>query len=160
MTLLPKAVSNAAQSPTKTVMIKSNTVAPAAVETEHQRFARILSRPQFKPLMDVLDQLGADVPVMHGAIVTTNSYQMFLGKLGYRIEVVKQIHEKDCYSRLGRAGGIRAVLPLHDTTTYSTMVTLVNFNSSVTTTSNSVDFYDRKLAEFKTQLMSRTGNAP
>ena len=40
------------------------------------------------------------------------------------------------------------------------MVTLVNFNSSVTTTSNSVDFYDRKLAEFKTQLMSRTGNAP
>jgi hypothetical protein len=160
MTLLPKAVSNAAQSPTKTVMTKSNTVAPAAVETEHQRFARILSRPQFKPLMDVLDQLGADVPVMHGAIVTTNSYQMFLGKLGYRVEVVKQIHEKDCYSRLGRAGGIRAVLPLHDTTTYSTMVTLVNFNSSVTTTSNSVDFYDRKLAEFKTQLMSRTGNAP
>ena len=81
-------------------------------------------------------------------------------RLGYRVEVVKQIHEKDCYSRLGRAGGIRAVLPLHDTATYSTMVTLVNFNSSVTTTSNSVDFYDRKLAEFKTQLMSRTGNAP
>jgi len=41
------------------------------------------------------------VPVMHAAIITTNSYQMFLGKLGYRVEVVKQIHENDCYSRLG-----------------------------------------------------------
>lgn len=160
MTSLPPSRDTRSPVPTKIVMTKNNTAAPAAVETDHQRFARILSRPQFKPLLDVLDQLGADVPVMHGAIVTTNSYQMFLGKLGYRVEVVKQIHEKDCYSRLGRAGGIRAVLPLHDTTTYSTMVTLVNFNSSVTTTSNSVDFYDRKLAEFKTQLMSRTGNAP
>ena len=160
MASLLKAVSRAVRIPTQTVMTKSNAVVPAVAETDHQRFSRILSRPQFKPLMDVLNQLGAEVPVMHGALVTTNSYQMFLGKIGYRIEVVKQIHEKDCYSRLGRAGGIRAVLPLHDTTTYSTMVTLVNFNSSVTTTSNSVDFYDRKLAEFKTQLMSRTGNAP
>ena len=134
--------------------------APAAVETDSQRFARILLRPQFKPLKAVLDKLGADVPALHSAIVTTNSYPMFLGKLGYRFEVVKQIHENDCYPRLGPKGGIRAVLPLHDPATYSTMVTLVNFDSSVTTTANSVVFYDRQLAEFKTQLMSRTGNAP
>ena len=140
-------------------MTKIVTESAAAVETDHERFTRILLRPQFKPLKDVLDNLGAAVPILHGAIVATNCYQMFLGKVGYRIEVVKQIHENDCYGRLGRAGGIRAVLPLHDTTTYSTMVTLVNFNSTVTTTSNSVDFYDRQLAEFKTQLMSRSGNA-
>ena len=140
-------------------MSKIITDSAAALETDHQRFARILMRPQFKPLKDVLDNLGKDVPSLHGAIVATNCYQMFLGKVGYRIEVVKQIHENDCYARLGPKGGIRAVLPVHDTATYSTMVTLVNFNSSVTTTPNSVDYYDDQLAEFKTQLMSRSGNA-
>jgi hypothetical protein len=85
---------------------------------------------------------------------------MFLGKVGYRVAVVKQIHEQDCYSRLGPAGGIRAVLPLHDTATYSTMVTLVNYDLTLTTTANSIEFYDDLLAEFKTQLMNRTGNAP
>jgi hypothetical protein len=84
---------------------------------------------------------------------------MFLGKLGYRVIVVKQIHENDCYSRLGPKGGIRAVLPVHDMATYSTMVTLVNFDSTVTTTANSVEYYDGQLAEFKTQLMNRSGNA-
>ena len=90
---------------------------------------------------------------MHGAIVTTNSYPNFLGKLGYRVILVPQIHEQDCYSRLGPAGGIRAVLPHHDMATYSTLVTLVNFDSTVTTTPKSVDFFSDQLAEFKTQLM-------
>lgn len=141
-------------------MSKTNNSAPVAVETDEQRFARILQRPQFKPLKDVLDKLEARAAAMHAAILTTNSYQMFLGKIGYRVEVVKQIHENDCYARLGPKGGIRAVLPLHDIATYSTMITLVNFNSSLTTTPNSVDYYDRQLTEFKIQLMSRSGNAP
>jgi hypothetical protein len=142
-------------------MIKTNiAAAPVAEENESQRFARILSRPPFKPLKDFLDKLNTAVPAMREAIITTNSYQMFLGKIGYRVEVVKQLHEKDCYDRLGPKGGIRAVLPLHNTATYSTMVTLVNYDTSVTTTPNSVDFYDDLLAEFKTQLMSKTGNAP
>lgn len=132
---------------------------PAGTETEQQRFERILLRPQFKSLKAVFDNLGIAVPLMHGAIITTNSYQMFLGKVGYRVVVVKQIHENDCYARLGPKGGIRAVLPVHDTATYSTLVTLVNFDSTVTTTSNSVDFYDNQLAEFKVQLMNRSGNA-
>jgi hypothetical protein len=132
---------------------------PAASETEQQRFERILMRPQFKPLKAVFDNLGVAVPLMHGAIITTNSYQMFLSKVGYRVVVVKQIHENDCYSRLGPKGGIRAVLPVHDTATYSTMVTLVNFDSTVTTTANSVEYYDCQLAEFKVQLMNRSGNA-
>ena len=126
---------------------------PAVSETEQQRFERILSRDQFKPLKAVFDNLGMAVPVMQGAIITTNSYQMFLGKLGYRVILVPQIHEQDCYSRLGPAGGIRAVLPVHDMATYSTLVTLVNYDLTVTTTPKSVDFYDDRLAEFKTQLM-------
>jgi len=132
---------------------------PPASETEQQRFERILLRPQFKTLKAVFDNLGIAVPLMQGAIITTNSYQMFLGKLGYRVVVVTQIHEQDCYARLGSKGGIRAVLPVHDTATYSTLVTLVNFDSTVTTTTKSVDYYDQQLAEFKVQLMNRSGNA-
>ena len=132
---------------------------PAVTETAEQRFQRILSRPEFKPLKAVLDNLRVAVPLMHESIIATNCYQMFLGKIGYRTVVVKQLHEQDCYSRLGPQGGVRAVLPLHDTATYSTMVTLVNFDSSVTTTANAVDFYDEQLADFKVQLMNRSGNA-
>jgi hypothetical protein len=122
-------------------------------ETQPQRFDRILSRNQFKPLKAILDELRREGAAMHGAIVTTNSYPNFLGKLGYRIVLVLQIHEQDCYSRLGPAGGIRAVLAHHDVATYSTLVTLVNFDSTVTTTQKSADFFNDQLAEFKTQLM-------
>ena len=132
---------------------------PAARETDQQRFERILLREQFKPLKGVLDNLGMAVPAMLGAIITTNSYLMFLAKLGYRVILVKQIHEQDCYSRLGPTGVIRAVLPVHDMATYSTLVTLVNFDSTVSTTPKSVDYYDSQLAAFKTDLMNRSGNA-
>jgi hypothetical protein len=145
-------------------MIKKPAAAPVAVpapekETEPQRFERILARAEFKPLKAVFDHLGADSAVKIAALITTNTYQMFLGKLGFRVEVVKQIHEQDCYSRLGPAGGIRAVVPLHDTATYSTLVTLVNYNATITTTQKAVDYYDDQLAEFKIQLMNRSGNA-
>jgi hypothetical protein len=131
---------------------------PAARETEVQRFTRILSRPQFKPLKAVFDNLNVDVALMQAAIITTNSYQMFLGKVGYRVVLVKQIHEQDCYSRLGPAGGVRAVLPVHDTATYSTMVTLVNFDLTLSTTPNSLNYYDGQLADFKVQLMNKSGD--
>jgi len=127
---------------------------PPGSETEQQHFDRILSRDQFKPLKAILNELRTDNSAMRGAIVTTNSYPNFLGKLGYRVVIVKQIHEQDCYSRLGSTGGIRAVLPHHDMATYSTLVTLVNFDSTLTTTPKSVDFFDHQLAEFKTQLMN------
>ena len=146
-------------------MIKKPATTPPAAgesageETEPQRFERVLARVQFKPLKGVLDNLGIAVPMMQAAIITTNSYQTFLAKLGYRVIVVKQIHEQDCYSRLGRTGGIRAVLPIHDVATYSTMVTLVNYDFTVTTTIQSLDYYDDQLAAFKTDLMNRSGNA-
>ncbi len=107
----------------------------------------------------MLDRLGKDSETKNAALITTNSYQMFLNKLGYSVTVVKQIHEQDCYSRLGPAGGIRAVVPLHDTVGYRTLVTLVNYDSTVTTTPQATEFYDAQLAGFKTQLMSRSGNA-
>ena len=132
---------------------------PPGDETIQQQFERILSREQFKPLKAILDQLRRDGAVMHGAIVTTNSYPNFLGKLGYRVILVPQIHEQDCYSRLGPAGGIRAVLPVHDMATYSTLVTLVNFDATVTTTTKSVDYYDDQLTAFKILLMNKSGNA-
>ena len=149
---------------TKPIMInKPATVAavesPAAIETEAQRFDRILARVEFKTLKAVFDNLGKDSAAMNAALITTNSYQMFLGKLGYRLNVVKQIHEQDCYSRLGPAGGIRAVLPVHDMATYSTLVTLVNFDATVTTTTKAVDYYDDQLTAFKILLMNKSGNA-
>ena len=139
--------------------VKPVAAAKPEAETEQQRFDRVLARAEFKPLKAVLDHLRKDSALMNAALITTNTYQMFLDKLGFRMEVVKQLHEQDCYTRLGPAGGIRAVVPLHDTATYSTLVTLVNFNSTLTTTPKSVDFYDNQLARFKTQLMSRTGDA-
>ncbi|HTV61724.1 MAG TPA: hypothetical protein VMH30_04060 [Verrucomicrobiae bacterium] len=148
---------------TNTFMIKKPAAAVAAlppvIETEAQRFERILLRGEFKTLKALLDHLGRESAAMNAALITTNSYQMFLGKLGYRVVIVKQIHENDCYSRLGPAGGIRAVLPVHDMATYSTLVTLVNFDSTITTTTNAVDYYDEQLAGFKSQLMNKSGDA-
>jgi hypothetical protein len=132
---------------------------PPVDETETQRFERILTRDEFKPLKAVFNDLDRPVLAMQEALVTTGSYRNFLDKLGYRLVVVKQIHEQDCYSRLGPAGGIRAVLPVHNIATYSTMVTLVNFDSTLSTTPNSVDFYDEQLAQFKVLLMNRAGDA-
>lgn len=152
--LNPKNVTN------KPAIAKPITAPPPIAETDPNRFDRILLRPEFTPLKAVFDHLGKDSPTMIAALITTNSYQMFLGKLGYRVNVLKQIHEADCYSRLGPAGGIRAVVPLHDAATYSTLVTLVNYDSTVSTTPNSVDYYDEQLAAFKVQMMNRSGDAP
>ena len=139
---------------------KSTAVSPKVAETEQERFDRILLRTEFKPLKEVLIHIASNNLGMNAALITTNSYQMFLGKLGYRVIVEKQLHERDCYSRLGPAGGIRAVVPLHDTVTYSTLVTLVNYDSTVTTTAKAVDYYDQQLAAFKIQVMNRSGDAP
>ena len=141
--------------PKKTAIINE----PSAVETEAQRFERILSRNDLKPLQDLFSNLHTVITIMQEAIVTTGTYRNFLDKLGYRLVIVKQIHEQDCYARIGPAGGIRAVLPIHDIATYSTMVTLVNLDSTVSTTPNSVDFYDEQLARFKVLLMNKSGNA-
>ena len=66
--------------------------------------------------------------------------------------LTKQIHVQDSFSRLGPAGGIKAVLPYHDIPTQRSLPTLVNFDSTVTTTPESVGFFDKLLAALRTQL--------
>lgn len=144
----------------KPAIAKPIHVPPPVAETDPNRFDRILLRAEFKPLKAVFNELGKDSPALIAAMITTNCYQMFLGKLGYRVNVVKQIREQDCHARVGPAGGIRAVVPVHDATTYNTLVTLVNYDSTLTTTANSVDYYDEQLAAFKVQMMNRSGDAP
>jgi len=128
---------------------------PVNQENAHQRFERLLALPPFKPLKAILDSLHLESAVLHGALATTNSYPDFLAKLGYRLVQVKQIHENDCYARLGPKGGIRAVHPHHDTDTYSTFVTLVNFDATVATTPNAVIFFNAQLAELKKQSLAQ-----
>ena len=82
----------------------------------------------------------------------TNSYEELLAKLGYRVTLTKQIHVADCYSRTGREGGIRAVLPYFDIPTQSALPTLVNFDSTVTATPKSAAFFNGMLAELKRQV--------
>jgi hypothetical protein len=66
--------------------------------------------------------------------------------------LTKQIHVQDCYSRVSRDGGIRAVLPYHDVPTHSSLPTLVNLDSTVTTTPKSVTFFNDLLVKLRAQL--------
>lgn len=129
----------------------TNKPAPRSAETDQQRFDRVLALAPFHPLKAILDSLHLDGAVLRGALTTTANYPDFLAKLGYRLVQVKQIHENDCYARLGPKGGIRAVHPHHDTDTYSTLVTLVNFDATISTTPNAVTFFNARLAELKTK---------
>jgi len=128
--------------------------AGSSSETEQQRFDRVLALAPFKPLKAILDSLRVEGTVLLGALATTNTYPELLAKLGYRLVQVKQIHENDCYARLGQKGGIRAVHPCHDTESYSTFVTLVNFDSTVSTTPNAVIFFNARVADLKKKLLA------
>jgi len=76
------------------------------------------------------------------------------GQAGYRVVVVKQIHEQDCYPRLGPPRHPGCGLPLHNAATYSTLLTLVNYDFTITLRTNRFNYYDNQLAEFKTRLMN------
>jgi hypothetical protein len=121
-------------------------------ETRQQRFERILSLEPFKGLKAILDNLSRDQATLCDGVYGTNSYEDLLAKLGYRVTMTKQIHVADCYSRTGREGGIKAVLPYYDIPTHSALPTLVNFDSTVTATPKSAAFFNGLLAELKRQL--------
>jgi hypothetical protein len=55
--------------------------------------------------------------------------------------LTKQIHVQDAFSRIGSAGGIKAVLPYYDIPTQRSLPTLVNFDSTVTATPESAGFF-------------------
>ena len=121
-------------------------------ETRQQRFERILSLEPFKGLKAILDNLSRDQATLCDGVYGTNSYEDLLAKLGYGVTMTKQIHVADCYSRTGREGGIKAVLPYYDIPTHSALPTLVNFDSTVTATPKSAAFFNGLLAELKRQL--------
>jgi len=126
--------------------------ANTAVETRQQRFETILSREQFTGLKAILDCLASDREALCQWVNGTNSYEQLVEKLGYRVSLTKQIHVQDCYSRVGPAGGIRAVLPYHDIPSQSSLPTLVNLDSTLTTTPKSASFFNELLRELKRQL--------
>lgn len=130
----------------------SNSSANASVETIEQKFETVLSREPFKGLKAIVDKLSSDRQAICAGVNSANSYEELLASLGYRITLTNQIHVQDCYSRVGSAGGIKAVLPYYDIPTQSSLPTLVNLDSTVTTTPKSAGFFNQMLATLKTQL--------
>jgi len=126
------------------------------METRQQHFERVLSREPFKGLKAILDRLSPDREALCEGVNGTNSYEELLTRLGYRITLTKQIHVQDAYSRVGSAGGIKAVLPYHDIPSQSSLPTLLNYDSTVTATPKSADFFNKMLAALKTQLSAQS----
>ena len=124
----------------------------AEIQTRQQRFEGTLSWDEFKGLKAILDSLATDREALCQQVCGAVSYEELLASLGYRVTLTRQIHVQDCYSRLSRTGGIRSVLPYHDIPTQSSLPTLVNFDSTVTTTAKSVAFFNEMLARFKARL--------
>jgi hypothetical protein len=129
-----------------------NQSANPVVETTQQNFHRVLSRESFKGLKAVLDSICSDQEALREAVRGTNSYENLVARLGYQIAVTRQIHVQDSYSRVGPAGGIKAVLPYYDIPTQRSLPTLVHFDSTITTTPESALFFNELLGALKTQL--------
>lgn len=111
-----------------------------------------MSCEPFTGFKAILDNLSADRDALCEAVNGTNSYEELLARLGYRVILTNQIHVQDCYSRVGPVGGIKAVLPYYDVPTQRSLPTLVNFDSTVTTTDKSAGFFNEMLAALKTKL--------
>ena len=132
----------------------ANTSAATATETKLQLFERLLSGLSFDGLKPILAALSADRNALCAAVNVVHSYEELLSRLGYRIALTNQIHVQDCYSRVGPAGGIKAVLPYYDIPTQSSLPTLVNFDSTVTTTPKAAGYFNKMLLTLKAQLSS------
>jgi hypothetical protein len=133
------------------VQMTQSSISPGT-ESSQQIFERVLAREPFKGLKAILDSLTRNREALREKVNSAHSYEELLTGLGYRITLTKQIHVQDCYSRMGAAGGIKAVLPYHDIPSHSSLPTLVHFDSSVTVTPESAAFFNKMLAAFKTQL--------
>ena len=125
---------------------------PARTGLETDEFDRVLALEPFKGLKVILDSVSADRSARREAIKGAKSYEELLSRLGYQITLTPQIHVQDCYHRLGAAGGIKTVLPYYDIPTQSSLPTLINLNSTVTTTPKAVGFFNQMLTAIKTQL--------
>ena len=116
-----------------------------------RQFETVLSRERFKGLKAILDSLSADRHDQYEAFNSATSYEGLLKRLGYRLALTKQIHVQDAFSRMGRTGGIRAVLPYHETSTQSSFPTLVKFDATVDATPKSAAFFDQLVSQLKAE---------
>jgi hypothetical protein len=124
-------------------------------ETGQQRFERILGQGPIEALKAILDLVCPDRAILHAGVLGTNSFEELLGKLGYTLNLTKQIHVQDAYSRLGREGGVKAVLPYYDIPTQSSFPTLVNFESALTTTPKAAAYFNELMGQLKKQIASQ-----
>jgi len=138
--------------PPLSIPMNNNPVVNPGAQTEPQQLLEILARGQFDGLKAILLSLGSEPGVLNKAIQSTRSYQELLQRVGYQLTLTNQIHIQDCYSRVGPAGGIKAVLPYYDIPTQGSLPTLVNFDATITTTPKSVAFFDKMLVALKTEL--------
>ena len=122
------------------------------METRNQKFERVLAREPFRGLKTIFDSLSHDRQALLDGVNGTNSYEELLARLGYRLTLTQQIHVQDAYSRVGSTGSIKAVIPYYDIPSQSSLPTLVNIDSTVTTTPKSASFFNAMLAALKTQL--------
>ena len=124
----------------------------AALSPLEQQIESILCQAQFAGLRAILERLSPDRKALYVGILGTDTYAQLLARLGHKLILTRQIHVQDCYDRLGRAGGIKAVLPYHDIPTQSSLPTVVNFDTSLTTTAKAAVFFDALLGELRKQL--------
>ena len=124
-------------------------------ETAQQRFERVLSQAPFEGLKAILQRLSSDRERLYSVVLGANTFVELLASLGCRLTLTRQIHVQDCYSRVGPAGGIKAVLPYYDIPTQSSLPTLVNLDATVTATPKSAAFFDALLLELKKQLSAQ-----
>src|SRR5256712_9940346 len=120
--------------------------------TQQQSFERVMYREPFKGLKASFVMLSPDRQALFEGVNGTNSYEELLANLGYRLTLTHQIHVKDAFTRVGSAGSIKAVVPYYDIPTQSSLPTLVNIDSTITTTPKSASFFNAMLATLKTQL--------
>ena len=123
-----------------------------AVETRQQRFERILSLARFEGLKAIIQRLAPDREALQAAIAEASNYEQFLARLGHKLLLTKQIHVQDAYTRMTPDGGIKAVLPYYDIPTQSSLPTLVNFDSTLTTTPKAAAFFEALLGDLKNQF--------
>ena len=116
-----------------------------------RQFEIVLSRERFKGLKAILNSLTSDCDGQREAFNSATCYEDLLKRLGYRLILIKQIHVQDAFSRTGRTGGIRAVLPYYETSTQSSFPTVVNFDGTVSATPKSAAFFDELVSQFKAE---------
>ena len=124
---------------------------PIAGNIDPRQFGIVLSRERFKGLRAILDSLTSNREGQCKAFNSATCYEDLLKRLGYRLVLIKQIHVQDAFSRMGPRGGIREVLPYHDTSTHSSFPTLVNFDGTVSATPKSAEFFDELLSQFRSE---------